>query len=389
MENSKGRNKLDTTRPLSRIEIAKWIIIALSSLISFFLIIIISNKWGIGTSSDSAAYLAGARNIINGNGLSLLYDSNGNHLVLWLPWEDNKTLQIFPWPPFLPLVLSVFGFLKLNLIESGRFLTAALFGANIFLILFIIKKYLKSLLLMAFAAIYLITSRDMIRIHSNLWSEPLFIFLGLLGILFLIYFLENKKILFLLIASLFFSLAFFTRTVGVYLIALSAVSVLLFSELKLKNKIIYSAISVFIGISPFLVWTLRNRFIYDSSQTEFIYHPGQLEFYTRMLGTLSSWFMPYKTPEKIRLILIIILIFFIISIALFIASNNPDSLYRLNSKIIGVFVFHTFLYLVALLSARHFFNIGINIASSRSLLPAFISIFIVFLFLLKRFLDFY
>lgn len=357
------------------------------------MIVFATSRWGIGLSPDSAGYLAGAKNIINGKGISLIYDSNGNLLNTWLPMTDNETYHSFPWPPFFPLILSIFGFMKLNLIETGRWLNAVLFGANIFLITLIVKKYLKSFFLLVFTPIILITSKDMIGIHSMLWSEPLFIFLSLLGFVFLIDFLENKKILFLLIASLFFSLAFFTRTIGISLIAVSAAAVLFYSELKIKNKIIYSAISILIEFLPFSIWTLKNKFTYGTSPAEFIFHPLKLFSYSRVLDTISLWVMTYKTSSKIRIILITVLIIVIISIASFIAFKNKkrymDEYCKLNSKIIGIFLFFILFYFIALLSGSYFFDASIPIGNNRILLPVLISIFIVFLFFLKRFLDFY
>ena len=357
------------------------------------MIFFLTSRWGIGLSPDSASYLSGARNIINGKGISLIYDSNGNPLITWVPWIDNETYHLFPWPPFFPLVLSIFGFMKLNLIEAGRWLNAVLFGANIFLITLIVKKYLKSFFLLVFAPIILITSNDMIRVHSMLWSEPLFIFLSLLGFVFLIDFLENKKILFLLIASLFFSLAFFTRTIGISLIAVSVVAVLFYSELKIKNKIIYCAISILIEFLPFSIWALKNKLTYGSSPAEFIFHPLTLSSYSHVLDTISLWFMPDEISSKFRIIIITVLIIVIISIASFITFKNKkrymDEHYKLNSKIIGIFLFFILFYFIVLLCSAYFFDAAIGIGDYRLLIPVPISIFIVFLFFLKRFLDFY
>jgi hypothetical protein len=357
------------------------------------MIFFVTSRWGIGLSPDSASYLAGARNIINGRGISLVYDSNGNPLITWVPWIDNETYHLFPWPPFFPLVLSVFGFMKLNLVEAGRWLNAILFGTNIFLITLIVKKYLKSLFLLVFAPIILITSNDMIRVHSMLWSEPLFIFLSLLGFVFLIYFLENKKILFLLTASLFFSLAFFTRTIGISLIAVSAIAVLFYSELKIKNKIIYCAISVLIELLPFSIWTLKNKFTYGSSPAEFIFHHLKLSSYSQVMDKISLWVIPDQISSKLRIIVMAVLIIVIISIASFIAFKNKkrymDENYKLNSKIIGIFLFFILFYFVVLLCSAYFFDAAIGIGDYRLLIPVPITIFIVFLFFLKRFLDFY
>ena len=83
----------------------------------------------------------------------------------------------------------------------------------------------------------------------------------------------------------------------------------------------------------------------------------------------------------------------IISIASFIAFKNKkrymDEHSKLNSKIISILLFYILFYFIALLSARYFFDESITIGDARILLPVLISIFIVFLFFLKRFLDFY
>ena len=388
----KGSYKLDTLKSPDTKDIATRIFLISVGFIGFFLIIIITNKYGIGFSQDSAGYLAAARSIANGHGISLVYDSVGDPLILWLPYRDSEPLNLLPWPPFFPLVVSVFGFMKLNIIVAAKFLIAVLFGANVFLITFIVKKYLKSTYLMVFAAIILLTSRHMIAIHSMFWSEPLFIFLSLFGFLFLIYFLEKKKILFLLIASLFFSLAFFTRTIGISLVATGAVTVLLFSGLKIKNRIIYSAISFFIGILPFSIWTLINNLNYGGS-SEFIYHPFNPKNYSQILSMISIWVIPRKTPEEVRIILFSVLIAAIISIASYMAFKNrkrhPEKHFRLNSRIIGVFLFFILFYFIAFLSAKYFFDAQIRLGHDRFLLPVTIPVFIVFLFFLKRFLDFY
>ena len=359
----------------------------------FLTIIFITIKWGIGLSPDSAGYLAAARNIINGNGINILFDKYGNPLMTWLPWRDHEIVHLFPWPPFYPAVLSIFGFIKANLFLTARFLNAFLFGLNIFLIIYLIKKYLKSTFLAGFAAIILIVSKDMLSIHSLFWSEPLFIFLGLMGFVFLFYFLENKKILFLLISSLFFGLAFFTRTIGISLIATSAIAVLLYSEMKPKKKIIYTVLSVFTGFLPFSIWTLMNRINYGSSPAEFIFHPLGSNAYINILDTLSLWVIPDKASPKIRIILVSVLIFVMIIISLFITYKNRkqkiDSDYRLNSKIICTLLFFILFYFIALLSARYFFNNAINPSDVRMLLPVLIIIFLVFLFAIKRIIDFY
>jgi hypothetical protein len=136
-----------------------------------------------------------------------------------------------------------------------------------------------------------------------------------------------------------------------------------------------------------------NRFTYGTTAAEFVFHPFPISYYTGTLNAISSWVIPDNIPQKVRVILISAFIVILILVAIYIAFKNRkrhmDENYRLNSKIIGVFSFNIFFYLIILLSARYFFNAAIEIDDVRMLLPFLLSIFIVFLFFIKRFLDFY
>jgi len=68
---------------------------------------------------------------------------------------------------------------------------------------------------------------------------------------------------------------------------------------------------------------------------------------------------------------------------------NTDDRYKLNSKITGIFLFYILFYLMALMFARYFFDNSIVPDIGRFLLPIMVSVFIIFLFFLKRFLDFF
>ena len=147
-------------------------VIIFFAIASTTLIISVTSKFGPGISEDSVAYIAAARNILNGKGISLLFDLKGNQLNLWLPRIDNELYHIFPWPPLFPFVISIFGFAGFNLIESARWINAILFGANIALILLIIRKYTRSLLLIIFSSIiFIYIKKQNFSIFYNLCFE--------------------------------------------------------------------------------------------------------------------------------------------------------------------------------------------------------------------------
>ena len=370
-------------------------VIILFAIASTALIISVTSKFGPGISEDSVAYIAAARNILNGRGFSILFDLKGNQLNLWLPMHDNELYHILPWPPLYPFIISIFGFVGFNLIESARWINAILFGANIALILLIIRKYTKSLLLIILSAVIFITFKNMIHVHSYVWSEPLFLFLSLLGFYFLFYFLENNKIYNFLISSLSFSLAFFTRTVGISLIATGIIAVLFFSELKIKNKIICSLFFTAIGFLPFSIWTLKNKFFFGNTTVEFLTHPLKFENLKEAIITVSSWFYLDIFPFKMSLILLVIILIAIIFASIYISTkvkkrstDSSDNAYKLNSRIINIFLIFTFFYIFALLFARSFFDANIRM-DGRILIPVFISTFIIIVLFIKRSLNYF
>ena len=156
------------------------------ALIGIVLIIAVSSSWGIGLTPDSAAYIAAARNFINGNGLSILYNDDGTPLNLWAPSAFNEAEHVMLWPPLYPIVLSIFGFFTTNMFEIARYLSAVLFGLNILIIGLIIKRITRSIWLSLFGAAIMITSDVVMGIHSMAWSEPLFIFLVFLEYILLL-----------------------------------------------------------------------------------------------------------------------------------------------------------------------------------------------------------
>ncbi len=362
-------------------------VIIFFALASIALIISVNSKFGPVISEDSIVYLAAAKNILNFKELSVLFDLEGNQLNLWLPRNDNELYHILPWPPLFPFIISIFGFFNFSLIKSAGWINAVLFGANIALILLIIRKYTRSLLLIIFSSIIFITSRDMLNVHSIVWSEPLFLFLSLLGFYFLFCFLENNKIYNILISSLSFSLAFLTRTVGISLIATGVFAILFFSKLKIKSKIIYSLLLVAIGFLPFSIWTLKNEFMFGNTTAEFLFHPIKFDDLIEGIKTISSWFYLDIFPFKISFILLVLVLIIIITTSIYILIKNKkrssDNAYKQNSKIINIVLLFALFYIIAVLFARSFFDANIPM-DFRILLPVYISTFIFIVLFIKR-----
>jgi hypothetical protein len=130
------------------------------------LVIIYSTRWGPWVFSDSTGYIVSARNLIAGHGLGLFGPSGAFHPL---------TLH----PPFFSLLLSVFGWIGVNLVTAARWMNVILFGLTIILIGLSIFAVTHSSWLSIISSILIFSMPELIDIYSGAMSEPLFLFTGL------------------------------------------------------------------------------------------------------------------------------------------------------------------------------------------------------------------
>jgi len=190
-------------------------------------------------------------------------------------------------------------------------------------------------------------------------------------------------------------LAFFTRTAGISLIAAGIIAILFFSNLKIKNRIIYGIFFTFIGFLPFSIWTIKNKLTFGYTSAEFLTHPLLFENLKEGIKTVSSWFYLDIFPFKMSVVLLVLILGTIVFISIYISEkvkkrsiDCADNTYKLNSRIINIFLIYTFFYIIEILSAQAFYVADIRM-DARILIPVFISTFIIIVLLVKRSLDYF
>ena len=198
------------------------------------LIIISTTRWGIGVSPDSTIYIESARNIVNGHGYALV--SN-----------NNKVSPITHFPPLFSLIISLFAFLGMDVLEAARLLNSFIFVANIYLAGIIIKKYTGGFLWgILYAQAIIISSVGIIKIHSMAWTEPLFILLSVFALHQLANYFETKKKYYLYISSAAMGLSCLTRDAGMAVVATGIIGILFIERntfsMKLKDLLIFLCI---------------------------------------------------------------------------------------------------------------------------------------------------
>ncbi len=250
------------------------------------LILVMTSKYGIGLSPDSACYLSIAENLLNGNGYAI-YDLE----------------PAVAWPPLYPTLLAAAGIFKIELAVWARVLSSLLFGLIVFITARQVLGQVSRWAFAIFAIAGTVMSLPLIHIAKHAWSEPLFV---LLVILFLFRLEKScaghtgKDVLILAILA---ALACLTRYLGVTLILFYFLW-LAFLKIEFKRKLYYGSLFTMVSAAPLLIWLYRNYQLTESltggrgeAGSDFINNVYQA------VDSVSIWFLPVEIPAGARIIL--------------------------------------------------------------------------------------
>ena len=253
-------------------------------------ILFYSTYLGAGVSPDSFRYITAANNLNDGIGLQILAPDGGfEPLALWAP--------------FYPIVLSVFGWLGVDIYSAASILNALMMGANILLIGVMIARLTPgSWVAPLIGSSVLLISVDVLSVHAWVWTEPTAIFLGFLGLLLLDYFLVDNKIGFLLASALCLGLAFITRYAAFPFVASGILALIMYYRgERLGRKLAVSGGFIVLSIIPMLFWVYRNLSLTGSSISRTIQlRGGALKQLEPGLLVVSDWILPGRIPGEIR-----------------------------------------------------------------------------------------
>ena len=245
-------------------------------------VLALSTRWGLGLSPDSAVYIGAARSLLQGDGFSL-------------PTDSGEFAPIAHYPPLYPVSLALFGFGGLDPVAAAKWLNVLLFCGNIFLAGVIAFVSTASSGFSVITSSLVATAYPMVLIHSMAWSEPLFVFLELLGILFLLFFLWQTNYWSLAAASAAIGLSILSRYAGLALVASGAAGILLLGARRWKSNVFDAGIFLCISLLPFGLWLLRNRWVAGSATNRQIgFHSVGFDRLGDAIRTLVSWFSAFS-----------------------------------------------------------------------------------------------
>lgn len=213
--------------------------------------LVFSMHWGPGVGGDATIYISSARNFAAGKGLGLMG-----------PRGEFRLLPYFP--PFYPLVLSLFAFLKLDVVRAAFAINLLAFAGVIGLVEYSLLRTSGSKLLTFLSGMTLAVSPVLIPVYSWAMSEPLSIFLGFAGLLVLLENFRNpQKTLLIPISALLGGLSFLTRY-GAVAFPLAGGLLLLFYPPRRGWKRLFKEVGMYalVSLLPIIIWLA-----FDISQT--------------------------------------------------------------------------------------------------------------------------
>ncbi|MHA1696286.1 MAG: hypothetical protein ACTSUG_13535 [Candidatus Helarchaeota archaeon] len=272
----------------------KYIILLVFSILSFILIITVTQNYNLGMSPDSVSYLEVAKNLQDGKGIT-----------------GNNGKLVSHWPPFYPLSLVYFSnFVKIDILESARYFSALLFAITFILFNLILKKFNLNFFTEFFLNALLLFSTPL-TVFLMMHSEGLFLVLLLAIVYLILFWIKNDKKVYLIMSAILSGLMILTRYAGIGFIGGIILFLLFFKKNNLKNRIINSVLFSSISFFVFSVWIFYARsFGQAAVDRKFVFHIISFQHIVEMLNTFLQWFFPVFTSYFVIFTFILLIIFF-------------------------------------------------------------------------------
>lgn len=331
------------------------------ALIGTSLILLLTNQFGSGITSDSVAYISAARNLAEGASLKTY---NGESLVLQ--------------PPLYPFLLALIKkVLSVDPMISAGYVNAFLFGFIIYSSGSLLMRCLNSLILTLLGTTAILISFALIQVCLMTLSEPLFISLIILFFHYIADYLAERNITSLIFLSVSVSLACLTRYMGVIVLLTGMISLLLVWKSNSK-KYLHLTIFMLISAVPFGIWIIRNYFLFGTlTGQRAISSYSLIENIIFFSNTVFTWYLPMNIYG---LFLIFIFIIAIAWLLLGFGPNKKGQEYDLKfftSVLVFVLIYTLFIVISSTTTAY-------DRISNRLLSPIYIPLIIILFFIFDK-----
>ena len=256
----------------------------LAGIFAGWVIFYATSLWGPGLLDwDSFNYVASARNLADGKGLTI-------------PFDLDEIEPMTHYPPLFPVLLAGGELVGVDAIQGARWLNILLYSLCTMALGWTIWTATRSRVFALVGAALFVLSGEMVVVFYYALSEPLLMGFTVLTFWFLgKYLLNEEKTADLVYASIFACCAFLSKYAGVAVVATVGAVVLLVGKSKFKERITRTALALGIGLLPGIGWAVRNYMLTDTLNHRTLgYYPVVIKNFVSTYYTVYSWFIPQK-----------------------------------------------------------------------------------------------
>ena len=336
-------------------------------------ILVRTATYGTVVTTDSVNFLSTALNFLAGEG-----------------WRDFAGRPLTLWPPLLPLLLAAFGWVGIEPLAAGRWINATAFGLTILAAGGWLRSNLRSQWLALAATATFVPSLPLSHWASQLMTEPLFVLFTILALIQLAAFLNGKTDAPLWWAAVFTALAALTRYAGVVLIGVGVLVLLVrcASPLtaRLKHAVVFGAVSS-MPLAGVLTrnWAISGTLTGPRSESRH----SLSDLLIQVADGFREWVIPPNAPDGLGYLLSIAAGLVILAAGAVVVWSGRSvgrggQPFGLGPVLpFGVFVVAYLVFIIAVVP----FVVRHKIIDSRFLLPIYVPLLLVAVFLLDRFLS--
>ncbi len=249
-----------------------------------------------GGTWDSMVYLGTARNLATGLGFYMA------HILPSAPYTH--------WTPLYPMILALPARFGIDPADSAKWINAASLTCTTFLTGLIAWTYCgRSYIAGLLTAAAVLLSADMILIHAEAMSEPLFMAFFLASILAVQSYAESGKTRAIILAAFAMAAALLTRYAGIS-IPIGACLIIALNWRALTQRPvpwIGLVLAAAIIVLPTAIWIAHNVQVKGGTvgERKLVFHPVSLVQVRNLFNTFSLWLAPRAVPSSLRLALLV------------------------------------------------------------------------------------